>query len=80
MELHHTGFKKWKPECLVTELAAREEEEEKKKTNCCLFLQVTEKLVLLCIIKLAIKMLFLTENSGEHPDSKYILLLVPDLC
>ena len=51
-----------------------------KKTNCCLFLQVTEKLVLLCIIKLAIKMLFLTENSGEHPDSKYILLLVPDLC
>ena len=52
----------------------------KKKTNCCLFLQVTEKLVLLCIIKLAIKMLFLTENSGEHPDSKYILLLVPDLC
>ena len=25
-------LKKWKPECLVTELAAREEEEEKKKT------------------------------------------------
>ena len=52
----------------------------KKTKNCCLFLQVTEKLVLLCIIKLAIKMLFLTENSGKHPDSKYILLLIPDLC
>ena len=66
MELHHIGFKKWKPECLVTELAAREEEEEKKK-----LLPIPpsyRKLVLLCIIKLAIKMLFLTENSGEHPD------------
>ena len=30
MEIQHIGFKKWKSECLVTELTAREEKTNKQ--------------------------------------------------
>lgn len=79
-----TGTNSWKYIMLVLKNGSLnawwQSLQQEKKKKCCLFLQAAEKLVLLCIIKLAIKMLFLTENSGKHPDTKYILPLIPDLC
>lgn len=59
------GLEKQKSELLVRELSAS------KKERLLLIPQATEKLVLLRVTNLDMKISFLAKKSGKHSDSKY---------